>query len=473
MNSIWAESTPPRGVPNSGNVWGQALSLALLRRPRGAAAPASASRFISVALVFLAAGLLLDDLLIAQPRWLNEWALTERSFPILMALLLASVACRWLGRRGITLRVASVGLLALTPLSLIWIGVSDHLAEDSPWLAAIGLYLVLFAVQTVRWIQADAAVLPRALSTVLLGGALLAMASLVPDSPWWWQYDEDADDESGEALVETPAAASAGISAEWVWNQQPRRVAEAVAALQAQRPGVVDLYTVGVAGDGNESVFRNEIEYLQSLTAERLDNAGRMVALVNHPSHVAHAPIASVSNLRQALQGVAGVMDTEEDLLLLFITSHGSEDHRIQMAMSPLPLDPITPTELREMLDEAGIRWRVLVVSACYSGGFVESLRSPETLVITAARADRTSFGCGVQSEITWFGEAFLSHALNQTTDLFEAFRMAKRLISQRESEEGQLPSYPQIARGELIGGKLSEWQGQLRVGPPVAFRPR
>ena len=64
--------------------------------------------------------------------------------------------------------------------------------------------------------------------------------------------------------------------------------------------------------------------------------------------------------------------------------------------------------ELRSILDAAGIGWRVIVISACYSGSFVDELRSDRTLVITASRADRNSFGCSNEADMTYFGRALI-----------------------------------------------------------------
>src|SRR3546814_1766943 len=92
-------------------------------------------------------------------------------------------------------------------------------------------------------------------------------------------------------------------------------------------------------------------------------------------------------------------MDRDEDLLLLYLTMHGTEDHELAVTFPPLLEEWITPPQLRAALDDAGIRNRVVVISACFSGGFIPDLRDARTLVITAARADRASFGCGSRSE--------------------------------------------------------------------------
>jgi hypothetical protein len=256
-------------------------------------------------------------------------------------------------------------------------------------------------------------------------------------------------------------------------QRQPEILARALRGLDGQRPGHVDLFAVGFAGDGTEAVFRNEVEYFAELMARRFDAEGHVLALVNQPKDSTVVPLATLDNLREALAGVARHMDTEEDVLVLFMTSHGSREHELSVERPPLTLAQVRPRDLRQALDGAGIRWRVLVVSACYSGGFVPALRDPRTLVITAARQDRTSFGCGSESRITWFGDAFLAHALNETTDFQLAFLRARSLIAEWEEKQRDTPSHPQMSPGRKIGPKLAAWAATAKVGPPLPFPRR
>ena len=119
-----------------------------------------------------------------------------------------------------------------------------------------------------------------------------------------------------------------------------------------------------------------------------------------------------------------------------------------------------------------GIRWKVVVVNACYSGGFIEALHDDSTLVITSARADRTSFGCGADSDITYFGKAFLTEALNQTTSIPDAFRQARNRSRNGRTSDKEEHSEPQIASTRSIEAKLATWQRQLKPGAPVPFAP-
>lgn len=244
-----------------------------------------------------------------------------------------------------------------------------------------------------------------------------------------------------------------------------------LAAMPAQRAGVPDLYVVGFAGDGNENVFRNEVAYLGTLATRRLDAGGRTISLVNHPDSLGQdeRPLATLDNLRHALSGVATAMDPAEDLLLLYITTHGSPKFELSVSLPGHFDTSIRPAALRKALDDAGIRHRVLVVSACYSGGFISALRDPDTVVITAARSDRPSFGCGDTTPATYFGRALLIEGMNRGEGLVDTFDYARRQIRRREKAENLTPSEPQIDVGQNARNWLQAWESTLQ---PAAIVP-
>lgn len=243
-----------------------------------------------------------------------------------------------------------------------------------------------------------------------------------------------------------------------------------VDALPAQRPGVVDLYTIAVAGDGHEAVFTNEVLHLRALMRSRFD-AGT-VLLANGPRSFdpPGLPLATVDALRDALDGVAQTMDREEDLLLLVVTSHGDPAGGVALDFAPIVGELLDPPTLRTLLAGSGIRNRVVVVSACYSGRFLPALRDDHTLAITAARADRPSFGCGAESDITYFGRAFLVNGLNAHADFRAAFDAARKEVTRRERAEDFPPSWPQMRAGKAIGPVLERWRAGLTPGPAVPY---
>jgi hypothetical protein len=308
-----------------------------------------------------------------------------------------------------------------------------------------------------------------------MGGALAGALLLI--APWFWldpQHLWRTDWEAATAAEDDEEWREPGLidDAERTIYAQPERLDAALGAIAAQRPGTVDLYAVAFGGDASENVFRNEVEYFEKLFASRFDARDRTLVLLNNPASVESRPLASATNLERALSALGATLDRNEDILFLYLTSHGSEDHELYVNQPPLPLDPLTPKRLRAALDASGIRWRVLVVSSCYSGGYVEALRDPHTLVLTAASADRSSFGCGAASRITYFGKAFLAQALNEHDDFIAAFEQARRSIRAWERKREIRASRPQIDQGEHIAAQLQRWREGFEPGPKVPFAP-
>lgn len=243
---------------------------------------------------------------------------------------------------------------------------------------------------------------------------------------------------------------------------QPRLLRQTLEAVVRQRPGVADLYFVGFAPYAREDVFMKEAEAIRDLMDRRFDTEGRSVLLVNNDRTLRKYPLATVTNLRAVLKRIGRRINRREDVVVLYLTSHGGKDHRLSADYWPLDLDPVSPTVLRQLLDDAGIRWRVIVVSACYAGGFIEPLRSPTTLVMTAADANHTSFGCGATSQFTYFGKALFDEQLRETHSFERAFRKALPVIREREDKLGEGHSNPQIAMGAEMRAKLAAVERRL-----------
>src|SRR5690606_37093687 len=142
---------------------------------------------------------------------------------------------------------------------------------------------------------------------------------------------------------------------ESVTERDRRLLADDMAALAPQTPGVADLYVVGFAGDSTEDVFRNEVAYLDMLMSRRFGAQGRVVTLVNHLDSFTTAPrpLATLENLRIALAGVGKAMDRDEDVLLLYLTMHGTPEHELAVSLPPVLEEWITPEQLRAALDDA------------------------------------------------------------------------------------------------------------------------
>jgi Peptidase C13 family len=242
-------------------------------------------------------------------------------------------------------------------------------------------------------------------------------------------------------------------------EEQLHAVAAAVAHMSPRTAGT-NVFFLGFAGYGEQRVFHREEELARTVFGERFGSGSHSVELVNDiHDHTAH-PLASVPNLREALRLIAQRMNRADDVLVLMLTSHGSPDDGIAVTNGRLLDDALTPRALRSALDEARIRWRIVIVSACYAGIFIPVLKSDTTLVMTAADARHSSFGCADDRDLTYFGEALLHDAMPGACSLPAAFAQAQRIIRRREREEREPHSNPQLSIGSAMRRKLSELDG-------------
>ena len=261
------------------------------------------------------------------------------------------------------------------------------------------------------------------------------------------------------------------VVTEAAFYAQPELLTDMLNNVQPQRPTVHDWYFMGVAGHGEQDVFRSEIELTKDYFDHQFGTAGRSVELINNANTLSALPIASKTSIERALQSIAKKMDVNEDVLFLTLTSHGG-DKVIEMSNPPLALDNVDAKWLRQSLDKSGIKWRVIVVSACYSGSFINELKSPDTLVITASAANKSSFGCSNEAEYTYFGQAFFAESLPKFRRFQPAFEAASKRIAEREKMMGFEPSEPQLVMGEAIKARLPEFENSLKPLPAVVIAP-
>jgi hypothetical protein len=324
----------------------------------------------------------------------------------------------------------------------------------------VGFWLLMLWIAFIYWRAVAVALMPRAPRYWLrsLAGATLLVVgvgiSIWANQPWFYS----------EPAAPARLARYANPAAEDVLIKQPQLLYEALTELEDERPGVTDLYFVGFAPYSAEDVFRKDVEAARDLFDDRFDTDGRSVTLINNPATMLDTPFATVSNLRATLSEIGDIIDPDQDVVMVYLSSHGSRDHKLSIEFPPLQLDALGPETLRKMLDDAGIKWRIIVVSACYSGGFIDALKDEHTLIITASAADRTSFGCGAESAATYFGDALFQHALRFEDSFVKAFEQAKKLIAERERSEKRQPSNPQIFVGEQMQTKLPELEAELRA---------
>jgi hypothetical protein len=293
---------------------------------------------------------------------------------------------------------------------------------------------------------------PRRVVTIVAGLALLVLPPRwLPVGPLWVPAQNPGAEASWWAAVEEKG-----------YYSQPDVLAGALGALEPGRPGIPDLYLVAAGLYAREDVFMKEVLVIETLFRERFDADGRTLVLINNPKTVDTYPVASRTSLAAGLKRVGEVMDRGEDVLVLYLSSHGSDTHSLSVDFWPLRLDPLDPPALKKVLDEADIKWKVVVVSACYSGGFVEPLKDDFTAVITASSATKQSFGCGSESDATYLARALFDEALRKTYSFEKAFEIARKSIEDRERSQGFVASEPQIHVGRALRDRLAEIERRL-----------
>lgn len=357
-------------------------------------------------------------------------------------LLLVAWAAHRASAREVRFRSVLAAMVGALPLVLV-LGLSIREWGSPPWQGPC--YLLLAAVAGIhlhRALVATGRPRPGALTAAVLAAALFAWGTSkawVQSSFWYNAYDDA--DERGDPVAD-----------ETLLFEQAARIDDAAARVAPGRPGRPDVFFMGFAGYGEQKVFAEELKLTESVVAKRYRASGRSLLLINDGRDRETHPLATVPGLRHALARMAERMDPDEDVLFLMLTSHGSDDPELSVSNGVLDLSGLDGPELRDALDASGIRWRVIVISACYSGAFIDQLADDHTIVVTSAASDRTSFGCGDDNVVTEFGAAFIRDALPGAASLAVAFETAKVAIDERERAAGLEPSSPQARFGQAIG---------------------
>lgn len=227
-----------------------------------------------------------------------------------------------------------------------------------------------------------------------------------------------------------------------------------LAALQPQRRRHQDVYLV-VASLWDDPVFEREAAQAEAILREHLGAQGRSIILSAGGQGQRQYPAATPTNISATIGHVASLMDPSEDLFVLFITSHGTSDGAAALQERQRLSASLRPISLSAMLSQANVQNRVIIVSACFSGAFISPLQNPNTIVLAAAAADRTSFGCEPQRDWTYFGDAYFNRALRGGASMLEGFERAKSQISTWETEQRLTPSMPQSSIGANAAAML------------------
>ena len=367
------------------------------------------------------------------------------------------------------IRLASTLVLPPSPIGIVisfFPALRTHGLSD--WLEG-ALSISFFLAPLVSWIGGMFAIIRsvepgarlRLLTRVIaLWAALFIAKGLVPHTPVfagpsfdpsnanWWEYARAAQAARRERNAD-PDIASARLQ-----NLQPALLQAAFARLAPQSKGVTDVYAIGIAGWAEQDVFVKEVDGALGALERSLPINGRSLRLINNAETVEAVPLASRRNFAAAVQAVGQVMNKSEDVLLLFMTSHGNNSG-IGLQVPGGGAAVLSAQDVKASLDKEGIKNRVVIVSACFGGVFVPPLASEDSIVLTAADAQSTSFGCATGRDWTYFGDALFKQSLRPGTDFRRAFDHARILIRSWEAMDRLPPSNPQGHFGAALTAKL------------------
>ena len=401
----------------------------------------------------------------------NPYGLNAVAAWLAFELAVAALFVRPAGRATALSAMLVLSITAEIVIAAIKIG-SARFAPDAAasalWTSAAALN-AMFAIGAVWWLGAMFCVL-RSIETqprlglmgrvVALWVALFVANMLVPHAPVfvprnfdvrtanWWEIlharfaGKDGPQAPGDAAARLAQSQNSLLQAE-------------VARLAPQRKGVTDIYAIGIAGWADQDVFIKELDGALASIASVLPIRDRTLRLINHRETAASIPLANQHNFAAAVHAVGAVMDKDEDVLILLMTSHG-DDHGFALQLPGNIVSELTPQEVATTLDTEGIKNRVVIVSACYAGIFVPPLANDDTFVITAADDKNSSFGCAPERDWTYFGDALFKQSLLPGKNFRSAFDHARVLIQGWELMDRVQPSNPQGHFGAALDAKLA-----------------
>jgi len=230
---------------------------------------------------------------------------------------------------------------------------------------------------------------------------------------------------------------------------------------EAERPGEEDIYFLGVSGEAGNPLYLREADLALETLRDVYGVEGRAGILANNANNTARYPFATHNNFEASLNHIAELIDAEEDVLFLFLSSRGTQAPSLVLSQPGLILADIDPKGLKKALDDAQIKWRIIVISACYSGGFINQLADSKTLVITSSDATDHGLSCAKKKESTWFTQLFFEEGLKKSLGMTTAFQATLDTIKKQQGIDQNL-GLPQIAMGKEMQHKLALLESRL-----------
>jgi Peptidase C13 family len=442
-------STPPVNLkPTAFQRLIDVSRLWLLKSSRNTSTLATEAWIVTLAVLTLCLWLALDRLRAGPNATFMSWNIPALGSCVLLALGTAFIAARTSAPR-IPFRVALYLVTAAAPLLIAaWWLANTRIGSAFPLLALLlGIYAFAYVALNLRRLTGTWQVRATILLLVAFGLSYAAdqrtywSASVWMPAPTGDEEDYDRSHRKAESLL----------------FDQRSKIDAVVQRFDASPDETPKVFFVGFAGVASQRVFAEEIKLGAKIVGARFNVKDRQLLLLNDRRDLTTFPLATVTSLAYGLKQIGQQMNPDRDILFLAFSSHGSSDPELSVSNAALDLQRLTGEELSSALQASGIKRRVIVISACHAGAFIPPLKNPDTIIITAAAADKTSFGCSDDRDLTYFGEAFYRDALPKAQTLQDAFKQAKEAIALRETQEHQKASDPQAYFGSDLERVLAE----------------
>jgi len=351
-------------------------------------------------------------------------ALVPVASTFLLLVIANAAADLWI---GLLVPGQSAGKL-VTILPLVWaiLAGAQFLSRNAQDLSELRRFFILLAVLV--------AILGR------MGVAWLDTAVVELGYRYVWQ-------------AESSDGAATAFDDERFWTAQPALVAQATDQLTSG-DGPPRTYVLSIAPDGTQAVFEREALRAGAVLRERYGTDSQLAVFSNASGAIGRRPAATRTNLAALARGLKRHANPGRDLIVVYLTSHGSRSGALSTTLpNYADLAPVSARLVRRFLDEVGVERRIVIVSACFSGSWIAPLRTPNSIVLTAASADRTSFGCSDDRDYTVFGKAVIDNMADGRISLAKAFDEVKHDVSREERVEEVEPSLPQAFVGANMEG--------------------
>lgn len=207
------------------------------------------------------------------------------------------------------------------------------------------------------------------------------------------------------------------------------------AAMQApQMDARTFLYTHALYGD---PVFDRDVLTFQAALS---DGLGAPAAVRRFGYNDRRLSQPTPDNLTAAIGDIATQSIDGQDLVVVMLTTHGSPEFLAQKPANSDVVSGISAQALRGFLAPLDADKQVIIIQACYSGSLIDDLASPNRIILTAAAADKSSFGCNPDNDNTWYVKS-LNAALRQGGSWSDIAARTKAGVRALEEQQGIGPN--------------------------------